>query len=196
VAEDAAACAIFVLFHSPFCYPPSMTTLDSALAILRAHAPDLRARGVAHAAIFGSVARGDADARSDVDVLVELDQEKRISLFRLCRPLCRYRKSVSGKSRCRQCQDREAPLSGIDPERSGLCLLNGDRVRRSRPSKTSWTISPPFAALSRTRFQCFSGRQANTLRRNEGAGDHLGIIAPLARRFERPSHAHRLARHR
>ena len=58
-----------------------MTMLESALATLRAHAPELRARGVAHAAIFGSVARGDANEKSDVDVLLELDHEKRISLF-------------------------------------------------------------------------------------------------------------------
>ena len=81
MVEGAVARAMSVLFCTLFCYSPSMTTLDSALAILRAHAPDLRARGVAHAAIFGSLARGDANAQSDVDVLVELDHEKRISLF-------------------------------------------------------------------------------------------------------------------
>ncbi|MEJ0042734.1 MAG: nucleotidyltransferase family protein [Rhizomicrobium sp.] len=41
----------------------------------------LRACGVKHAAIFGSVARGDAREDSDVDVLVEIDPEKRIGLF-------------------------------------------------------------------------------------------------------------------
>jgi predicted nucleotidyltransferase len=33
----------------------------------------LRRRGVVHAAVFGSVARGDDTAESDVDILVDLD---------------------------------------------------------------------------------------------------------------------------
>lgn len=44
-----------------------------AIAILQDHRDELRRRGVARAAIFGSVARGDARADSDVDVLVEIE---------------------------------------------------------------------------------------------------------------------------
>jgi hypothetical protein len=33
----------------------------------------LRARGVSHAALFGSRARGDASAGSDTDIMVEID---------------------------------------------------------------------------------------------------------------------------
>ena len=55
--------------------------LDKALEILRANRKMLRARGVVHAAIFGSVARGEARPDSDVDVLIEMDSEKRIGLF-------------------------------------------------------------------------------------------------------------------
>jgi hypothetical protein len=43
---------------------------ERALNILRALRTPLAARGIAHAAIFGSVARGEAGARSDVDVFV------------------------------------------------------------------------------------------------------------------------------
>ena len=57
-------------------------TLEKALAILRANEPDLRAKGVVHAAIFGSVARGEARTDSDVDVLIEIDAQRRIGLFR------------------------------------------------------------------------------------------------------------------
>lgn len=57
------------------------TTLQNALAILRANERALRARGVMHAAIFGSVARGNAHADSDVDVLIEVDGSKHIGLF-------------------------------------------------------------------------------------------------------------------
>ena len=56
-------------------------TLEKALAILRANETHLRAKGVLHAAIFGSVARGEGHPESDVDVLIEIDAEKRIGLF-------------------------------------------------------------------------------------------------------------------
>jgi len=45
---------------------------DEALAILRAHAEELRSTfGVGALSLFGSVARDEAGAESDVDVLVE-----------------------------------------------------------------------------------------------------------------------------
>lgn len=56
-------------------------TLEKALGILRAHERDLRAKGVLHAAIFGSVARGEARPGSDVDVMVDLDPDRRLSVF-------------------------------------------------------------------------------------------------------------------
>lgn len=56
-------------------------SLSDALAVLREHEPELRARGVTHAAVFGSVARGEAGAASDVDILVDLDPGRRIGVF-------------------------------------------------------------------------------------------------------------------
>ncbi len=56
-------------------------TLDEALSRLRAHADELRGRGVLHAAVFGSVARGEAREDSDVDVLIELDPDHPMGLF-------------------------------------------------------------------------------------------------------------------
>jgi len=55
--------------------------LQGALNILRSHEADLRERGVAHAAVFGSVARGDARADSDLDVLIELDENRAMGVF-------------------------------------------------------------------------------------------------------------------
>lgn len=59
--------------------------LQDALEILRAHETDLRRLGVTHAAVFGSVARGEARADSDIDVLVELDDARPIGVFEYAR---------------------------------------------------------------------------------------------------------------
>lgn len=44
-----------------------------ALDILRTNEAELRRRGVLHAALFGSVARGAAGDDSDLDVLIDID---------------------------------------------------------------------------------------------------------------------------
>ena len=48
---------------------------------LREHEADLRARGVAHAALFGSLARGESRPDSDIDILVEFEPEADVSVF-------------------------------------------------------------------------------------------------------------------
>ena len=59
--------------------------LQDALEILRAHEPDLRRLGVTHAAVFGSVARGEVRPESDIDVLVELDENRPMGIFEYSR---------------------------------------------------------------------------------------------------------------
>ncbi|WP_246689412.1 nucleotidyltransferase domain-containing protein [Methylobacterium sp. WL19] len=46
----------------------------TAIGILRAHEGELQRRGVRHAALFGSVARGESHAGSDIDVMIEIDE--------------------------------------------------------------------------------------------------------------------------
>jgi predicted nucleotidyltransferase len=59
--------------------------LHRSLQALREHETELRTLGVRHAAIFGSVARGEAHADSDVDILVDLDKELPMGLFEYSR---------------------------------------------------------------------------------------------------------------
>jgi uncharacterized protein len=54
---------------------------DEALQKLKEAEADLRAQGVAHAALFGSVARGENRHDSDVDIMVEIAPEIRMGLF-------------------------------------------------------------------------------------------------------------------
>ena len=52
---------------------------DEIIRKLRDREAELRAQGVAHAALFGSVARGDD--RPEIDIIVEVAPEARIGLF-------------------------------------------------------------------------------------------------------------------
>jgi uncharacterized protein len=62
------------------------TTPDLAehvIATLRAHEAEFRQAGIRGLSLFGSVARGDAEADSDVDLAAELDPDAGIGLFAL-----------------------------------------------------------------------------------------------------------------
>lgn len=60
-------------------------SLTGVLQTLRAHEQELRRLGASHAAVFGSVARGEARSGSDIDVLVDLDQERPMGIFEYAR---------------------------------------------------------------------------------------------------------------
>jgi predicted nucleotidyltransferase len=54
-----------------------------ALSVLNRVRHLLEARGVIHAGLFGSVARGEAGPKSDIDIVVSLKPEAGRSLFNL-----------------------------------------------------------------------------------------------------------------
>ncbi len=56
---------------------------DHVLAILRSHETELRAAGVEHLRLFGSVARGDQTPASDVDVAAVMSATKKWTLLTL-----------------------------------------------------------------------------------------------------------------
>jgi predicted nucleotidyltransferase len=55
--------------------------LDEVLALLRSAEYELRARGVRHAGVFGSTARGDNRPDSDVDVLVDFEPTAHVTIY-------------------------------------------------------------------------------------------------------------------
>ena len=64
--------------HDRSCYHNRMTRQE-ILAKLRENETALRARGVRHAALFGSRARGDN--RPDSDIMIEFDPAARVTAF-------------------------------------------------------------------------------------------------------------------
>lgn len=69
----------------------------TAVATLRRHAEELRAEGVAALYLFGSTARGEARAASDVDLFFDYD-DPRFSLIELVRVKDRVNAILGGRA--------------------------------------------------------------------------------------------------
>lgn len=54
---------------------------EEVIATLRDHELELRHRGVLHAALFGSLARNEAQPASDIDILIEVAPDAPIGVF-------------------------------------------------------------------------------------------------------------------
>jgi uncharacterized protein len=60
-----------------------MISRSFILSTLQAHAPELRAAGIRHLSLFGSVARGEASPDSDIDLAAEIDPSAHMDLLTL-----------------------------------------------------------------------------------------------------------------
>ena len=54
---------------------------NAVLAKLRLHQEALQQRGILHAAVFGSVARGEATEASDLDILIAINPESPMDIY-------------------------------------------------------------------------------------------------------------------
>ncbi|MGE7371243.1 nucleotidyltransferase family protein [Neorhizobium sp. NPDC001467] len=91
---------------------------DIVIAKLREHEAELRAAGAEHVSLFGSVARGDATADSDLDVLVKLSEPVILSGFGYFSALAIL-------------QDRITDITGYDKVDVVAEPITKDNVRRS-----------------------------------------------------------------
>jgi uncharacterized protein len=59
------------------------STMEKGLVLLRLreHAPELKAAGIVHLRLHGSVARGQETPSSDVDLIAEFDSSRRFGLL-------------------------------------------------------------------------------------------------------------------
>ena len=57
--------------------------LDTVRLRIAAKEQELRRRGIRHLAVFGSVARGEDRADSDVDIAIEIEDGRSFSLIRM-----------------------------------------------------------------------------------------------------------------
>lgn len=76
------------------------------LARLREVAPELKAAGIVHLRLHGSVARGQQTPASDVDLIADFDADRRLSLLDMVHP-----------------QDRLADLLGVPVDLSSAKTL-------------------------------------------------------------------------
>ena len=72
---------VFPVPTRPICGIKFVMNRQEILERLRQNERALRARGVAHAALFGSRARGDNRADSDTDIMIEVDPDARITVY-------------------------------------------------------------------------------------------------------------------
>jgi predicted nucleotidyltransferase len=59
------------------------STLNAVRSQLAATEPELRRRGVRHLDLFGSIARGEDHAQSDIDLAVDIEDGRSFSLIRM-----------------------------------------------------------------------------------------------------------------
>jgi predicted nucleotidyltransferase len=72
---------MYALLAAQECGTLACMDRDYVITRLREHEPELKAAGIVHLRLHGSLARGTATATSDVDLIAELDASKRLSLL-------------------------------------------------------------------------------------------------------------------
>ena len=96
---------------------------DAILDRLRSSEAELRSRGVTHAALFGSRARGEARPDSDIDIMVEIAPEAEIDLFQYVGIVQYIEELFHGPVDCGESRGPETVCAPSRGTRSDLCFL-------------------------------------------------------------------------
>jgi hypothetical protein len=115
----------------------------------------LRARGVTHAALFGSRARGDAREDSDTDIMIEIDPEARIGVWDYVGIKGFYRGVVRWSGRSSEAQDTETLCPLICDIRCDLCLLKRRRLSGGSATFCRTLRWPPLEAIVESELAIF-----------------------------------------
>ena len=115
---------------------------------LREHEPELRADGIVHLRLFGSVTRDESSAKSDVDLIADFDRSKRLSLIslvhlKIASPICRR----AGRSLSERFDERgylQQSNPRIHPRLLTHQLQHPFRTKTKRKTKP-----PPTASLKK-----------------------------------------------
>ncbi len=100
---------------------------EDIIARLRANEAELRARGVVHAALFGSRARGDDRPDSDTDIMIEIDPAARVGVYEYVGLKEYIRSLFDGPVDVVNKEGIQTLPSSHRDSRRGLCLLTGKR---------------------------------------------------------------------
>jgi predicted nucleotidyltransferase len=95
----------------------AMHTAERVIATLRAHESELRQAGLRSLSLFGSVARGETEADSDIDLAAEFDPAARMDLLQLS----------ALERRIAELLGRPVDLLH-EPERSAACRIRSTRT--------------------------------------------------------------------
>ena len=101
---------------------------EEIIKTLRDREADLRARGVAHAALFGSVARGDDGPDSDIDIMVEIAPDAGVGLFQYVGIVHYLEELVPHARRRGEPRRPEIPCPAKRRTRSDLCPSDSVRL--------------------------------------------------------------------
>jgi predicted nucleotidyltransferase len=149
---------------------------SEALETLRRSEPDLRARGVRRAAVFGSVARGDSRPDSDIDIMVEIDPEAHLTVFDYAGLKDYIASLFDGPV---DVVNRDGLKPYVRPAATADAIYAFQTGRR-RPSRHPASHRPCCKILGGVRPGLLQARHQDRVRRHAMPGDHFRSFTPLA----------------
>ena len=152
--------------------------LQTVAALLREGAGEWRTLGVTRIRVFGSVARGEADAASDVDLLLDFAPEAEVGLLHLMRVRAVLERLLSRRVDAVTEAGLRAPLRGeILADAVDVLAVPAVPTVTHRPKRWRWRLFDLLATLDRL-FALTAPLTLTTFRMREEVQDAalLGLL--------------------